>query len=161
MRAEKREWIYSGLRVPPNVALVRPNSGRVAPSRARLLLVGGAYAAGLAVPLSVLAKGSSNDFQANLRPEQSAYAWARFGWLAAALEAFRPTAALLALEPYDPASVMAIMSLCSRLGLPVLWLPPPGAQAAGDLQSVQAPLPVRPSAQYYASWAGSAWDAMS
>jgi len=160
MRPEKRQWIYSGLRVPPRSALVRPNRN-VASVRSRVLLAGGAYGAGLAVPLSVLARGSTGDFRADLRPEQSAYAWARFGWLAAAIDAFHPTAVLLALEPYDPASARAIMDICRQLGAPVVWLPPPGSQAAADLQSVHAPLPVRPSAQYYATWAGSAWDAMA
>ena len=160
MRQRKREWVYAGLSIPPGVAVARP-VGQAPKDQRRVLLVGGPFAQPLALPLSALAFGAQADLRVELRPEQSAYAWDRYGWLRALLQDFHPTAVLLAMEPYDPASARSLRDLAAAEGAKAVWLPPSGTPPHPGPVAVSGPRVPKPSAQDYAAWAGAAWNALA
>lgn len=159
MRQRKREWVYEGLPVPPGVALAR-SAAPQPEAMPRVLLAGGPFAQTLVLPLAALAGGAKAELRVELRPEQSAYAWAHYGWLEALLEDFHPTGVLLAMEPYDPASAAALRDLAKDKGANAVWLPPSGAPPHPGPRAVSGPRVSRPSIGDYAAWAGAAWTAL-
>lgn len=156
MRAEKRDWLFSGLVAEPGKALVVPRPrrlrarrGRLRPRRARVLLVGARDAQALAPVLGRLVRGSGIELDVLAEPGASLRQWATSRRLSSVIRERRPDLVLLTYPP-DP------------LGLPrgvdVLWLPRLDRWGVGREVLPASMLPGwAPTARGFAVWAAAAW----
>lgn len=153
----------------------------------RLLLVGGAFATGLAPPLRVLAKEQKVPFLAVLAPAAGkplrTDEWAARPELGAALAAFKPTLVAVALDlpaaervgqSVQATALKGLLTAIQAAGAAVLWVGPPvppqtpPRRAEPDyfptgsaLTLPRGPDGVQPTVAGYAGWAGALWQWLS
>lgn len=184
-----RRWLYGGLGVAAGIGRAR-RLGRPGPKveakTTRLLLVGGAFAPGLAPPLRALARDQRVVFDVvlplqGLKPPRTEE-WAARPELMAKLAAFRPTVVAVALDVVAPdlvgkakqaAALKGLAVAIERSGAQAMWIGPPtapaGARARGELSRRYFPtataltLPrgpdgLQPTVAGYAGWAGAIWQ---
>jgi hypothetical protein len=187
-----RRWLYGGLAVQNGVGLVTKVSRgpRLVPGTTRLLVVGGAFAAGLAPALRVLARDQKVAFEAVLAPGHPGAPlrtedWALRPELRAALATFKPTLVAVALDvpaldrpgrARQAAALKALVATLKAAGAEVVWIGPPVRPAATQrpgrpepryfptgtaLTLPRGPDGIQPSVAGYAGWAGALWQWLS
>lgn len=153
MRGDKRRWIYAGLAVPPDAALVRrPFQPMV---YQRVLIVGGPYVHALLAPMTRLASDSSTALSVDARPLATIRDWANKPWLTQHLFTFRPTIVFLVLDPRDVVARRVIKERIRRGGARDHWLVPPGVPHRGSARFISSP---KVNASGVAEWAARAWS---
>lgn len=187
-----RRWLYGGLAVVAGVGLARlvRRGPKVVPGETRLLLVGGASAQGLSLPLGALARDQKVAFEAVVPPNSNGQPprtedWAKRPELAQRLGAFRPTLIAVALDAAAPAgapkvrqaaALKALLGAITAPGVEVVWIGPPTAPPGGQgrrepseryfptsatLKLPRGPDGVQPTVAGYAGWAGALWQWLS
>lgn len=166
MLAAKREWIYSGLAVPPGLALVRPVGPRAPVAEgSSVLLCGSSVTTALAVPLGALARGDGVDLHVLAEDGTDAADWSKRPGFPGYLRRLKPAAVLYVLSPEDRRAVKALTLAARSAGAEVRWLAPPGARLSGE-GIVPAPIDIddpagQMSVGMYAAWAGAAWKSLA
>lgn len=153
MRGDKRRWIYAGLAVPPDAALVRRPLRSTASQR--VLLTGGPYVHALLAPMTRLATDSATALLVDVRPLATTRDWAVKPWLIEHLVAFRPTIVFLVLDPRDVVARRVIKERIRRAGARDYWLVPPGVPHRGSARFISSP---KVNASGVAAWAARAWS---
>lgn len=183
-----RRWLYGGLGVAAGIGRAR-RLGRRGPriaAGARLLLVGGAFAHGLAPPLRALARDQRIAFDVALPPHGvkplRTDEWAARPELVGKLLTFKPTLVAVALDVVAPdlvgkakqaAALKALLLALQRTGAQAVWIGPPTAPAratthaepsgryfptATALTLPRGPDGLQPTVAGYAGWAGAIWQ---
>ena len=186
-----RRWLYGGLGVAGGIGRAR-RVGRRGPRLAagtRFLLVGGAFAQGLAPPLRALARDQRIVFDVALPPPgpkpPRTEAWAARPEVTAKILTFKPTLVAVALDVLAPdvisktrqaAALKALLSAIQRTGAVAVWIGPPtapvAARARGEpsgryfptataLTLPRGPDGLQPTVAGYAGWAGAVWQWLS
>jgi hypothetical protein len=189
-----RRWLYGGLAAVAGVGLARlvRRGPKIVPGgTTRLLVIGGAFATGLAPPLRSLAGEQKVPFDAVLPPNGGAKPplrteeWARRPELAAMLATFKATLVAVSLDapatdgPARAKQAVALKDLLTAIqaaGAEVVWIgppvaPPPGVRAREPsaryfptgtaLTLPRGPDGVQPTVAGYAGWAGAIWQWLS
>jgi hypothetical protein len=157
VQQSKREWVYRGLAVPPGSALVRSSTAHGEKAPRSVVFAGGAWAEPLRVPLSDMADGSKSLLSVFLREESSVEEWITRGWLAEAAASLPGVDAVLLGLTVDPKTLRLVLPFPLRSR--IVWLLSPGAMAS-EAVTVDPPRGGMLTASEYASWAGSAWQAL-
>jgi hypothetical protein len=187
-----RRWLYGGLAVVAGVGLARlvHRGAKIVPGETRLLLIGGAFAQGLAPPLGAMARDQKVAFDVVLPPNANGQAlrteqWALRPELPAKVASFRPTLVAVALDvaasdaagkAKQAAALKALLPVVTGPGVEVVWIGPPTATAGGNgrrepsqryfptataVTLPRGPDGVQPTVAGYAGWAGALWQWLS
>jgi hypothetical protein len=187
-----RRWLYGGLAVVAGVGLARlvHRGPKITPGGAtRLLLVGGAFAAGLAPPMRALATEQKVPFDAVVVPDTGkplrTDEWVTRPELLSKLAAFKATLVAVALDApsatradraKQAAALKGLLAAIRAAGADVVWIGPPVPPTDAlqkrppspqyfptgtSLKLPRGPDGVQPTVAGYAGWAGALWQWLS
>jgi len=89
----------------------------------RLLVAGNELGSPLMPAMKKLALMTNTQLVADLKHGTTVFDWARSGWLAEAMNNFRPTIVLLAMDPQkDAQGSRELVAYCKKFGSRVYWL---------------------------------------